>query len=205
MKRGAPVLGFVAVLLTASPAVAAGNELAPYPPPIPKEVPRPDTGYAWAEAQQRPTFSWVATQFIPSPQLAFDKESNVAFGLRWQVTPVLWSWGSHRRISGFRFFVVDPVARHAGSIALETQIDYFGGHVERLFARPAVKATFPLLHRGEYLSFSLGTSVYRFDDKAHVAYDAGVYTLAGLFGLQATYAPNHDPLTTIATFRIRYF
>ena len=195
----------VLALFSPANAVAAGSELAPYPPPTPKEIPRPDASFSWAEPQPRPTFGWFATQFIPSPQLAFDKHANTAFGMRWQITPALWSWGVHRRLSGWRFFVVDPIARHSGSIALETHIDWFGGHVDRLFARPALKATFPLLHRGEYLSFSLGTSVYRFDDKAHVAYDAGIYTLAGFLGLQATYAPAHDPLTAIATLRIRYF
>ena len=71
--------------------------------------------------------------------------------------------------------------------------------------RPAVKATFPLLHRGEYLSVSVGTSVYKFDDEAHVAYDVGLYALAGFLGLQWTFAPSHVPLTHIATLRIRYF
>jgi hypothetical protein len=195
----------LAFFLFAPSALGADNELAPYPPPVPKEVPRPDGSFSWAEPQQRPTFGWFVTQLVPSPQLAFDRDANTAFGLRWQVTPALWSWGSHRRITGWRFFIVDPLARHSGSLAFETHIDWFGGHVDRLFARPALKATFPLLHRGEYLSFSLGTSVYRFDDKAHVAYDAGIYTLAGFLGLQATYAPYHAPITAIATLRIRYF
>ena len=198
----------IALVAIAAPARAEPNDLAPYPPysgAKPKEVPRPDGGFSWAEPQPRPTWTWLAAQFVPSPQLGFDRDINAAFGLRWQLTPALWSWGVHRRISGWRFFVVDPIARHSGSIALETQFDWFGAHVDRFFARPAIKATLPVLHRGEYLSFSIGTSVYRFDDKAHVAYDAGIYTLAGFLGLQATYAPYHAPLTTIATLRIRYF
>ena len=207
MKKAGVLLGLAVFGLTL-PARAQPNEDAPYPPysgENPKAVPLPDRSYSWAEPQHRPTWAWLGAQLLPSPQLAFDRDVHAAFGLRWQLTPVLWSWGVHRRVSGWRFLVVDPIARHSGSLALETQLDWCGGHVDRFFARPTVKATFPLLHRGEYLSFSIGTSVYRYDDKAHVAYDAGIYTLAGFLGLNATYAPYHAPLTTIATVRIRYF
>ncbi len=61
------------------------------------------------------------------------------------------------------------------------------------------------MERGEYLSASIGTSTYAYDDKMRVAYDVGAYVLYGIFGVQATIAPDNGPLMAIGTFRIRYF
>ena len=150
-------------------------------------------------------------QFLPSPEVAVGRvhdpnaSTEAAFGMRWQVTPLLWSWGTNRRVSRWRTFVVDPLARHAGSLELSGAVEYFFGNVDRAILRPGVRAYFPVAQRGEYLSVSLGTSTYVYDDKARVAYDVGAYVLYGLFGIQATIAPENGPLTAIGTFRIRYF
>jgi hypothetical protein len=111
----------------------------------------------------------------------------------------------NRRVSRWRYLVVDPLARHSGSLELSGTFEYIFGHVDRLIVRPGVRAYFPLAQRGEYLSTSLGTSIYAYDEKVHVAYEVGAYVLYGLFGVQATVAPDHGPLTAIGTFRIRYF
>ena len=84
-------------------------------------------------------------------------------------------------------------------------LEYVFGHVDRMIVRPGVRAYFPLVERGEYLSASIGTSTYAYDDKMRVAYDVGAYVLYGIFGVQATIAPDNGPLTAIGTFRIRYF
>lgn len=168
----------------------------------------PDHSYTYSSPKPYPTFAWFALQLLPSPEVAIGEDRGIAtaaFGLRWQLTPALWSWGVHRRVSGWRFFIVDPLARMSGSIALEQHFEYIAGHVDRLLVRPGVKATFPLVSHGEYLAFSIGSSVYRYDDRAHAAYDVGLYTLFGMFGAVATIAPEHRALTTIATLRIRYF
>lgn len=189
----------------------------PYPPPTPRVLSPPEMTYDYAQPRYYPTLLWMALQLIPSPEVAFGRitrtdiegkksaEVESAFGLRWQLTPVLWSWGVHRRSSRLRWFVVDPLARNSGSIELDTTFEYLWGHVDRMLVRPGVRATFPLVQRGEYLSFSIGTSTYVYDRTPRVAYDGGIYFLYGIFGVQATVAPAHDPLTTIATFRIRYF
>ena len=130
---------------------------------------------------------------------------EAAFGLRWQVTPLLWSWGTNRHASRWRSFVVDPLARHAGSLELTGTVEFIFGEVDRAILRPGVRAYFPVAQRGEYLSVSLGTSTYAYDEKMRVAYDVGAYVLWGLFGVQATIAPENGPLTAIGTFRIRYF
>jgi hypothetical protein len=127
-----------------------------------------------------------------------------AFGFRWQLTPVSWSFGVHRAQPRWRVLVVDPVARHSGSIEIATAFEYIGGHVDRVLARPGVRAYLPILARGEYLSASFGTSVYDYDG-LRVAYDVGMYVLSGFLGLELSVAPTHDPLAAIATIRLRYF
>ena len=178
---------------------------------------QPDRSYTYASPQPYPTGPWLLLQLLPSPEVAVgrvhepnatgttDAKTEAAFGLRWQVTPLLWSWGTNRRVSRWRTFVVDPLARHAGSLELTGTVEYFFGTVDRAIVRPGVRAYFPIAQRGEYLSVSLGTSTYAYDEKMRVAYDVGAYVLWGLFGVQATIAPENGPLTAIGTFRIRYF
>ncbi|MGC4079430.1 MAG: hypothetical protein QM702_20800 [Rubrivivax sp.] len=193
------------------------DPIIPYPPPSPRVVGRPDGSYDRGAPQYYPSFAWIATQLVPSPEVAWGRlkrieadgtakeELESAFGLRWQLTPVAWSWGTHRSLNRFRYFVVDPLARNSGSIELNTSFEYLWGHVDRLLVRPGIRGNFPLLHRGEYLSCSLGTSTYVYDRTPRVAYDAGIYILYGVLGAQVTVAPAHDPLNLIATIRIRYF
>lgn len=189
---------------------------APFPPP-PRVLAPPDQPFSYAEPQIRPTLGWFVAQLVPSPEIAVgstrnidlfgnaERSTDVTFGLRWQLAPVLWSWGLNRHLSPWRFLVVDPIARHSGSIELDMNFDWFFGGVDRVLVRPALRGNFPLFHRGEYLSMSLGTSAYLYDNVPRVAYEAGLYTLFGLFGVQATYAPAHEPLKAILTLRIRYF
>lgn len=192
----------------AEPSVDAS---APSSSPEPRALAQPDRGYVYATPQAYPSLAWFIVQLIPSPEVAVGRRSapdariEAAFGLRWQVTPLLWSWGTNRHASRWRSFVVDPLARHSGSLELTGTVEYFFGTVERAIVRPGVRAYFPLVQRGEYLSMSIGTSTYAYDERMRVAYDVGAYVLWGLFGVQATIAPENGPLTAIGTFRIRYF
>ena len=54
-------------------------------------------------------------QLVPSPLFVVGS-GNVGGGLRWQVTPFLYSFGVAAK--PVRAFVVEPVARHAGAIEL---------------------------------------------------------------------------------------
>ncbi|MCL2723800.1 MAG: hypothetical protein FWD69_05125 [Polyangiaceae bacterium] len=196
---------------------SASADPAAKPLRSPRFVSPPDTSYGYAGSLEYPSYAWIAAQLVPSPELAFGRirridvdghaknDLEVTFGLRWQVTPVLYSWGTYRTISPWRFVVVDPIARHSGSIEADLALEYLGGDVSRMLVRPGVHATFPLLQRGEYWSASLGTSVYTYDAIPRVAYTVGTYFLFGLFGVELTLAPAHEPLKTMATFRIRYF
>ena len=219
-------IAIVVAALLAQPGVAAaadgppkptGDALVPYPPPSPRVIPPPDQSYTYASPQPYPSLPWMLLQLLPSPELVVGqvRETNAtgkselttrsAFGLRWQITPIVWSWGVNRHVSRWRFLVVDPLARHSGSLELPLNLEYVFGYVDRFLVRPGVRAYFPLVERGEYLSASIGTSTYAYDDKLRVAYDVGAYVLYGIFGVQATIAPDNGPLTAIGTFRIRYF
>jgi hypothetical protein len=178
----------------------------------------PDRAYTWTSPALRPTLAWTLTQLVPSPEVGIGSVRSVdangvdegaktkaAFGLRWQITPILWSWGVHRRLDRWRFLVVDPLARNAGSIGFDAKVEYLFGHVGRVLFRPGIHTTLPLVQRGEYMSASLGTSIYQYDDTMRVSYDAGLYFLYGVLGAEISYAPTHAPLRTVATLRIRYF
>ncbi len=179
-------------------------------------APLPDTRLTHHRPEIHPTFAWAALQLLPSPELAIGRQRHIepsgatdgspktAFGLRWQVTPLLWSFGVHRAQSRWRSFIVDPIARQSGSLELSASFEYIGAHVDRLITRPGLRVYLPVAQRGEYLSVSFGTSVYDYDG-LRVAYDVGAYILAGMLGLQVTLAPTHDPLAAIATIRLRYF
>jgi hypothetical protein len=183
-----------------------------YEAPV-RHVPLPDESLGYHQPVLYPTLPWALLQLVPSPEVAVgrpktegpsDEPARAAFGLRWQITPLLWSFGVHPRQSRWRSFLVDPIARHSGSIELAASIEYIGGHVDRLLARPGLRVYLPIVHKGEYISVSFGTSIYDYDG-ARVAYDAGVYLLGGFVGLQVTVAPAHAPLAGIATLSLRCF
>jgi hypothetical protein len=200
----------------ASPSLAAADEDRPRAPGV-HHAPPPPAELVVHQPTLYPTPAWLVAQLVPSPEVvigrqraigvdgSIDRSMDAAFGMRWQLTPLLWSFGVHRAQSRWRTFVVDPTARQSGSLELSGTFEYIGGWVDRLLVRPALRVYLPLVQRGDYLSMSLGTSIYAYDSVFRVAYEAGIYALGGLFGLQLTVAPTHDPLASILTLRVRYF
>ena len=87
--------------------------------------------------------------------------------------------------------MAEPLVRHSGSLELFGAPEYLAlpGASSRWGVRGGLRAYFPVLHRGEYLSVSLGTSVLRFDDETSMAAEAGVYVLFGFLGLQLDASP----------------
>ncbi len=208
-----------AALVLASPHAHAADAPPAAPPARDPDVhyaPLPESSLTYHVPTQNPTLPWALLQLLPSPELAFGRQRHIdvngavdtsispAFGLRWELTPLLWSWGVHRRQSGWRFFVVDPIARLSGSLELATAFEYIGGHVDRVIARPGLRMYLPVAQRGEFLAVSLGTSAYSYEG-FRVAYDVGAWILSGFLGFQVTVAPAHDPLAAIATLKLRFF
>ncbi len=153
------------------------------------------------------TWPWLVTQLVPSPELVYG-DATGRFGLRWQVTPLLFSWGIHRGLSPWRFLVAEPYVRQSGSIELYLTPEYVlsGGSLgDGGILRTGVRSYFPLVEHGEHLSVSIGASQFFYEGRSGAAYEAGVYTLYGIVGLQITLSPSTSPLAAIATLRLRYF
>ncbi len=154
-----------------------------------------------------PTLPWLAFQLVPSPELAAGEGAH--FGLRWQLTPVLYSWGLNRRLSPWRFFVVEPLTRQSGSLELHFSpewLDAGDGARERWFGHVGLRSYHPLVQRGENLSVSIGTAYFRnFAGEEGVAYEAGIYALYGVLGLRLAYAPGNARERFVTSFVFRVF
>ncbi len=166
-----------------------------------------DDEEAATQTAPRPTLLWMAAQLAPSPEIVTG-QGVARFGMRWQLTPLLWSFGVNRRVMPWRVLVVEPIVRQSGSIELYVSPEYvfYGSSFgDGWLFRVGTRSYFPLLERGDYLSISVGASFYDFAARSGVAYEAGVYTLYGIVGAQVTWSPTGGPAATIATLRLRYF
>jgi hypothetical protein len=162
---------------------------------------------AATEPNVHPTLLWAAAQLLPSPEWRVT-ERGVRFGVRWQVTPLLYSFGINKKLMPFRTLVVEPLVRHAGSVELFASPEYITGtpvFQKNWLLRGGLRAYFPLAHRGEYLSCSIGGSALYFREHVGASYEAGLYTLGGLVGVQVTYTPTALLRSTTFTLSLRYF
>jgi hypothetical protein len=160
------------------------------------------------EPKVYPSSLWISSQFIPSPEFISIKDNGLRFGLRWQVTPVLYSFGINRKLNPWRFFVVEPMVRQNGSVEFFFTPEWL--NVTNKFKtnwlfRGGIRAYFPLYRRGEYLSGSLATSYYNLNGDQGISYEAGLYLFFGILGFQVTYSPEMKTSPWIFTLRLRYF
>ncbi|MBU0476207.1 MAG: hypothetical protein KKF62_18830 [Bacteroidetes bacterium] len=154
-------------------------------------------------------FSWLwgVAQLIPSPQwiLANDKNN---FGMRWQITPILFSFGMNKKLSPWRYFITDPLARQSGSIEMFITPEYFSTEnkfKDNWLFRSGFRVYIPIWQKGEYASLSFASSYYNFNGNNGISYEAGIYLFAGIVGFQTTYMPNFRNSEWIFTIRLRYF
>jgi hypothetical protein len=190
----------------------------PEPEPPPKGETSSDGGDAggadvvWADASKArdpavaPSLEWAIWQLIPSPQLAVG--DGARFGLRWQLTPLLYSFATDARLNRWRWLVAEPIVRHSGSLELFASPEYLaldGGVAARFGVRGGLRSYLGLLGRGDNLSVSLGASYFHFRDADGIAFEAGAYVLFGGLGLVLTYAPSFDAAPWLVTLRLRYF
>jgi hypothetical protein len=151
-----------------------------------------------------PTFPWILAQLIPSPEIIAGRE-GANWGMKWQVTAISYSWALYSKISPWRFLVVDPTARHTGSIELYGAPEYAHTNNDELFVRYGVRTYLPLWEKGEFLSASLGSSVCQFNGTWGAGYEAGIYGLGGVVGLQFTYSPEQPAIRYATTLSLRFF
>jgi hypothetical protein len=165
--------------------------------------------HAHADRVPTPTLPWAVTQLLPSPGLRIrTKDGDVAFTLRWQLTPLLWSFGVRDEVTPWRSLVVEPLVRYGGSVELFVAADYVGrGYIEDRFGfRGGMRIYVPLLQHGENLAFSLGASYSYLAERHGLGLEAGVYVLYGVLGLQVQYTPPIDAPSALGiTLSVRYF
>jgi hypothetical protein len=153
------------------------------------------------------TLAWVLTQLVPSPELAVG-DDGAAFGIRWQVVPVLYSFGIDRRLSPFRAFVVEPLVRTSGSLELFVAPEYLwidDRVASRFGFRAGIRAHFPVIEKGDYLSLSLGTAYARFGERESASYQVGAYLLFGFLGFEQSFLPAFAEARFISTLNVRFF
>lgn len=159
------------------------------------------------EPEIHPTLIWTALQLIPSPQWVTSND-GLRFGMRWQVTPLLYSFGINKKLSPWRYLIAEPLVRQSGSIELFFTPDYLkleNKFKDRWLFRGGARVYIPLWQRGEYMSASLAVSYYNFNGMNGISYEGGIYLFAGILGIQTTYSPSFTKSEWIFTIRLRYF
>lgn len=148
---------------------------------------------------------WSLTQLIPSPLLVIG-DTHVGGGMRWQLTPLLVSFGVAAR--PLRSFIVSPVARHSGSVELHASPEWAccaPNDRHGWLLRAGVRTYLPLIEHGELLSWSFGASYHLAADGGGPAGDLGLYTLFGVFGLNLTVSPLLEGREFVAALNFRYY
>jgi hypothetical protein len=156
----------------------------------------------------KPTLLWAATQLIPSPGMNIVRQDPY-FTLRWQITPVLYSFGVRSRVNPWRLFIAEPLVRQGGSIELFLSPEYTampGEILAKWGLRSGVRSYFPIVEHGEGFSLSIGGSHAIFRGQHSVGFEAGAYVLFGFLGFQVTYTPKLlGSESWMASCRLRYF
>jgi len=155
------------------------------------------------DALPPPTIAWMIVQTIPSPEVGFGG-SSVAAGMRWQLTPLLYSFGMYRKLSPWRTFVVEPLTRQSGSIELFFSPEFLSAKTTEWIARAGVHATFPLLERGEKVALTIGAGV-ALGAETSADFEGGVSVVGGALGLFFAYAPRVSLAPATLELRVRWF
>jgi hypothetical protein len=151
-----------------------------------------------------PTLFWMLTQAIPSPEVGVGGTSP-AGGLRWQLTPLLYSFGIYRKLSPWRTFVVEPLTRQSGSVELFVSPEFLAAtRTNEWLVRIGIHTTFPLLERGEKLAVTFGAGAC-LGAESSAEIEAGVSIFFGTFGLFLAYAPRVSLAPATVMLRIRWF
>lgn len=154
-----------------------------------------------------PTPLWIAAQLIPSPEFIVTRGES-AFGLRWQVTPLLFSFGVRRGLNPWRLLVAEPLVRYSGSVEVFVAPEYLalpGEASQQWGLRSGVRVHLPLAERGENLALFVGASHFLYRSESSVGVEAGANILWGLLGAQVTFTPRFlGAEAWIFTLRLRY-
>jgi hypothetical protein len=165
-------------------------------------------GGARADRVPTPTLGWALTQLVPSPGFVTAASGDVAFTMRWQLTPLLYSFGARPEVTPWRSLVAEPMLRYGGSLELFAAGEYVGrgDASDRWGLRSGARLYLPLIQHGENAALSIGASHLYLGGEHGMGIELGCYVLYGVLGLQLTYAP---PLpageSVTVNFSVRYF
>lgn len=165
---------FAFFLFFPSPARAADT---PAPPPVESEP---------------ANLVWALFQLIPGSDVVV-WNGAVRYGARWQVTPLLYSFGRNRKLSPWRSLLIEPTMRESGSIGLVFSPEVLAGPLpaasSRWILRTSLEGHVPLVTRGETLSASVGASWVHAGDRNGAGFEVGLHAMGGMLGVRATYCP----------------
>ncbi len=149
--------------------------------------------------------SWTLLQLIPSPVFYDDnnnENSQMKFGLRWNIIPVNYSFSANKYVSPFQFFRINPVRRFTGSVEVFLQPELITSKFEysnlkQFGLSTGSRVIIPVFNKGEDIAISLGGK-YSFrktkNDNTKNCYgiETGIYFLGGILGFQYTKNFNSD-------------
>ncbi len=149
--------------------------------------------------------SWTLLQLIPSPVFYDDnnnENSQMKFGLRWNIIPVNYSFSANKYVSPFQFFRINPVRRFTGSVEVFMQPELITSKFEysnlkQFGLSTGSRVIIPVFNKGEDIAISLGGK-YSFrktkNDNTENCYgiETGIYFLGGILGFQYTKNFNSD-------------
>ena len=151
----------------------------------------------YEENKSSEAVNWTILQLIPNPAFIQETDKDNArllFALRWEVTPINYSFSANKFISPLQFFKINPVRRFAGSAELFVQPEWTTGNFkyasfDRFGVSSGIRIVLPLREKGESLAFSIGAKAnYRKDyisnDNTFIGVEEGIYFLGGMVGLQ---------------------
>lgn len=144
--------------------------------------------------------TWALMQTVPSPVFVYDgneSASRLQFALRWNISPLNYSFNSNPLVSPLQFFKVNPVRRYGGSAEMIVMPEWATGPFrysdqDRFALAAGLRFYVPAIENGEYLAFSFGGKYRSFKDKSGGSDDCysaelGTYTLWGTLGFQFSY------------------
>lgn len=125
--------------------------------------------------------------------------------MRWQVTPLLFSFGVAEK--PMRFFYIEPVARHSGAVEVYGSPEWTccaGPGQSGWLARAGARFYLPVVGRGESACMSFG-GAYNYENQRHgFGGELGLYVLSSMVGITATLAPQMTGRELIFGLELHY-
>lgn len=161
-----------------------------------------------AFSQDRPSqdklSTWLTWQLVPSFTVT-STPTQAPFGLEWEATPLLYSFGISRLVSPWYTFIVEPTARFSGSVEVVVTGQFYPyklgsshfGYSAQLLGH------IPLIERGEHLALNVGLAKYRIGNEYPLFKVVGVSTLFGFVHINLK--QSSSPSIWMGSFEIRIF